>query len=369
MSTTYRLTRHGGRVGRELAAGGELLAMLGPRELLRRRREERALARLWPGRAVNARIWADAARLLDVEFRDLGDGFFELGSGEARLRVWMHVPPIDSESARRRALDKTLSQRLIAEAGAPVPAQVPFGIADLESAAAALDGGSWVVKPAGGTSSGQGATTGVHGASDLRRAAVRAARSDRRLLLERQASGAEYRVLLLDGEPIGAVRRDAPTVTGDGRSTIAELVHEENRRRLEAGGEAGLDVTRLDLDALLALEHAGLGLHAVPAAGQQVAVKGSHSQAGARDVETIPVESLSADLAAELSSAVAAFGLRLAGFDLVTPDIGRSLAAAGGAVIEINGTPGLHYHYLVRDPTSVTAVAVPLLERMLSERG
>jgi len=362
------LTRHGGRVGCELAAGLELLVALGPREIWRRRGDERSLARLWPGQTINRRIWSEAAGHLGVEFRDLGDGVFEFGEGEARPRVWLHVTPLDDEAARDRALDKAISHQLMVEAGVPVPEQIPFDIADLGPAASALGDGSWVVKPAGGTSSGQGATPDVRSFEDLQRAAVRAARSGHSQLLERQVPGEEYRVLLLDGEPLGAVRRHAPVVFGDGHSTIADLIHAENHCRLEAVGEAGLRVITLDLDALLALEHSGLDHRSVlPADGRAVAVKTSRSQGGARDAETVPVSAFSPELIAELGRAATALGLRVAGVDLLTPDIGRSLADSGGAVIEINGTPGLHYHYLVREPDLAAPVAVPLLERILSE--
>jgi cyanophycin synthetase len=364
----YRLTRHGGRVGCELAAGFELLVPLGPREIWRRRRDERTLARLWPGHAINRRIWSEAAAQLGVAFRELDDGVFEFGEGDTRSDVWLHVTPLDDDEARNRALDKEVSHRLMVEAGVPVPEQIPFDIAHLDPAANALGEGAWVVKPAGGTSSGQGATPGVQSFEDLQRAAVRAARSGHSQLLERQVSGEEYRVLLLDGEPLGAVRRHAPMVFGDGHGAIADLIHAENRRRLAAAGEAGLRVITLDLDALLALEHIGLDHRSVPAAGHAVAVKTSRSQGGARDAETVPVSSFSPELIAELGHAATALGLTVAGIDLLTPDIGRSLAAAGGAVIEINGTPGLHYHYLVREPESAVPVAVPLLERILSER-
>jgi cyanophycin synthetase len=333
-----------------------------------RRVQERALARLWPAYEVNLEIWHEAATKLEVPFSALEDRHFELGGGEEPLRLWLHVTPLDDERTLQLALDKAEGHRLLADAGVPVPAQIRFRLDDLEPALEAIAaGGSWVVKPAG-TSSGQGATTGVRSRDDLLRAAVRASRSDAELLLERRADGDEYRLLLLDGRPLGAVRRLPPTVTGDGRSTIVELVAAENRRRLEARGEQGLRVITIDLDALLELQHQGHGPGSVPAAGEEVAVKGSRSQSGAQDAATVPLAELSEELLAEARTAAEALGLRLAGIDLITPDLGRSLAAAGGAVIEVNGTPGLHYHYLVRDPATADRVAIPILERMLAER-
>ena len=320
--------------------------------------------------AVNRRIWDEAARELGAEVRDLEGGRLEIGKGEDWITIALHVTAVDDEAALSRALDKAGSHRLLSEAGVAVPEQVGFDLADLEPARSALDAGDgpWVVKPAGGTSSGQGITTGIRTAEDLQRAAVRAARSDSSgLLLERQARGDEYRLLLLEGEPIGLVRRFPPSVVGDGRSSIGELVLAENRDRLAAGGEAGLKIVTLDLDAILALRHAGLSPASVPAAGERVAIKESRSQSGAADVETVSLSALSDELVAEAVAAAEAVGLRLAGIDLATPDLDASLTAAGGAVIEINGTPGLHYHYLVREPEEAERVAVPILERLLAE--
>jgi len=345
----------------------DLLGATGVRHLLRRRRQERSLARLYPSMAVNRRIWDEAARQIGAGVRDLEGGKLEIGKGSTWVAIQLHVTAVDDEDALSRALDKAGSHRLLAEVGVAVPEQISFELTDLEAPARVLEtGGSWVVKPADGASGGQGTTTGIRTAEDLQRAAVRASRSSGGLLLERQAPGEEYRLLLLDGEPIGAVRRFPPCITGDGHSSIGALVLAANRDRLAAKGEAGLKIITLDLDAILALQQAGLTPASVPEEGQHVAIKGSRSQAGAGDVETVPLADLSDELVTEAVSAAEAVGLRLAGIDLATPDIGTSLAEAGGAVIEINGTPGLHYHYLVRDPERAERVAVPILERLLA---
>jgi D-alanine-D-alanine ligase-like ATP-grasp enzyme len=55
--------------------------------------------------------------------------------------------------------------------------------------------------------------------------------------------------------------------------------------------------------------------------------------------------------------------------DVVTPDIGRPLAEAGGTIIEVNGTPGFQYHYQVADRAGATRVAIPILERVLETVG
>jgi hypothetical protein len=49
----------------------------------------------------------------------------------------------------------------------------------------------------------------------------------------------------------------------------------------------------------------------------------------------------------------------------VTPDPTRSLVEAGGTILEVNATPGLHYHYQVANPAHAAPVAVPILKRLL----
>jgi cyanophycin synthetase len=71
----------------------------------------------------------------------------------------------------------------------------------------------------------------------------------------------------------------------------------------------------------------------------------------------------------ESAEAVRAVGLRLAGVDVVTPDIMRPLAEAGGTIIEVNGTPGFQYHYTVADPGGATRITIPILERVLETVG
>ena len=64
-----------------------------------------------------------------------------------------------------------------------------------------------------------------------------------------------------------------------------------------------------------------------------------------------------------------ALGLRVAGVDIVTPDVNARLREGHGAIIEINENPGLSYHYIVADADAATHVAVPILERCLEGAG
>ncbi len=269
----------------------------------------------------------------------------------------------------RLSLDKTRVHELVAATGAPVPEYLEFGYRESAEAIGFVEAstGPCVVKPASGTSGGGGVTSGVRTRGDFMRARLRSSRADARLLVERQVEGSAYRFLVFDGELLDAVRRTPPTLRGDGRSSIADLIAAENRRRLAAGGWQGFTLLNVDLDAILSLERQGLGLRSVPDEGVMVVVKGVESQNSARENETVRTE-IGADLVEEVAGAARAVGLRLAGIDLVAPDVSCSLRESGGAVIEVNGTPGFQYHYLVAEPERATRVAVPVLRKLLDER-
>ena len=72
-------------------------------------------------------------------------------------------------------------------------------------------------------------------------------------------------------------------------------------------------------------------------------------------------------LVADVARAAELVGVRLAGVDVITPDSQRSLADAGGVILEVNATPGLHYHYDISNPEQGVPVLVPILQHLLSE--
>jgi cyanophycin synthetase len=267
------------------------------------------------------------------------------------------------------ALDKTLVHRLLAARGIRVPEYLEFARTSfappLRFMAEAGPEQPFVVKPANGGRGGAGVTGAVRTDVDLARAALSAARLDRRLLIERQVPGDMHRLLFCDGELIDVVARHAPHVTGDGRASVLELIARENERRLEKGLAQSL--ITVDLDCILALAEAGRTPRSVPAAGARVRVKSASSENAEHENQTI--RSWSPDVVDECAEAVRAVGLRLAGVDVVTPDLTRQLAETGGAIIEVNGTPGFQYHYVVADPENATRIAVPVLERVLETVG
>lgn len=345
----------------------EVARAVGPRFAVRHKLAARAHAAAprSHGALVYERIWEDAAAAVGAEATPLEGGILELRRGDAATRVWRNVTELDDPVTLRLGLQRLGVHRLLGEAGLPVPEHLEYTRRTIDQAAAFVhEDGPVVIKPAAGTSSGVGITCGVESSADLLRATAVAARFGGSFVAERQAPGSMYRLLFLDGELIGAVRRDPPSVIADGRSTVAALVRAENARRTAAAGHAGMCLIRPDLDFVLTLRAQGLTPQSVPYGGRRVTAKCSSSENAADENVTVAPSPLS-PVVADAREAVRRLGLRFGGVDVVTIDLERDLRETGGAIIEVNGTPGLHYHYLVADPGAADRVAVPVLRALL----
>ena len=168
------------------------------------------------------------------------------------------------------------------------------------------------------------------------------------------------RLLYLDGECIDAVRRDPPSIVGDGARTIRELVRDENRLRLEAQ-HSSMHPLREDGELRAHLRSMGRRLSDVPAPDEVVRVKGAINENAARDNVRI-LDQVHPTLVAAGRVAAEAIQVRLAGVDFLTVDPTRPLEETGGVVSEVNTSPALHHHLLTVGPALDPGVATLVLD-------
>lgn len=308
--------------------------------------------------------WRGAASCLDAEFEALDQDVFALRKNGESTRVFLNYTELDDPVSLRIAGNKPLVHRLLQTQGIPTPLYHEFTLKTLPDAARFLkEHDMCVVKPASGTGGGNGVTTGVETPRQLRRASVLAAGHGSGLMIEQQISGANIRLLFLDGQLLDAIERRPPTVTGDGRSTIAQLVEKLNRQRLQLGFSVAQSLLKRDQDMRQTLAGQGFTLKTVPPANRSVQLKTVINDNTAEDNVSV-VESLSPSVIEVARCAAEMVGLRLAGVDIVTPDASRCLADSGGVVLEVNSAPGLYFHYAASNGRM--PVAVPVLAACLN---
>lgn len=308
-------------------------------------------------------LWQAAADNIGADYEAWPHGYALISKNGRSTLVRHGEVMLDSHLTLQVMGNKALVYKLMAEKGLAAPRHCVYRTGSFAKAAAFLReaSGPVVVKPASGTGGGRGVTTGIRDTGALRRASRLAAAFGGELIVEEQLEGRSYRLLYLNGKLIDAVRRDPPVVTGDGAHTVKQLIERENQRRLAAPPYCSLSPLVIDQDARHWLAERGLSLAARPEAGTRVQVKRAVNE-NARAQQHGVLDKVHPETAAAGARLARDLGVMFAGVDVHCRDIAKPLDAANGLITEINTTPGIHHHYLVRDPGR----AAPVAEQVLS---
>jgi cyanophycin synthetase len=141
-------------------------------------------------------------------------------------------------------------------------------------------------------------------------------------------------------------RIEPPHVTGDGLSSVAELVDRVNQdpRRGDEGSGAPLYKLKIDDLAREVLAGQGWAPGSVPPAGKRILLRRNppYIKNGGNLIDL--TDCIHPSTAAHAVAAAQAVQLPVAGLDVVAADISKPLEDQGGVVVEINTSPGLWLH-------------------------
>ena len=284
----------------------------------------------------------DAADERGIAAIRLSEGnLVQLGYGAAQHRIWTAETDRTSAIAEGISRDKELTRQLLAAAGVPVPEGRAVDSAEAAWDAAEAIGLPVVVKPTDGNH-GRGVSLNLQNRQDVLDAYATAEKEGSGVLVERFIPGDEHRLLVVGGKVAAATRGQITRVSGDGHSTIEQLVAAQvnSDPRRGAAEHLPLDVILVRENPVTRLELARQGLNAdsVLPIGQSAVVE----RTGNMSVDV--TGQVHPDVAEIAALAARVVGLDLAGVDLVARDIGQPLAPQGGAVVEVNAGPSLLMH-------------------------
>ena len=283
----------------------------------------------------------DGARARNIPTLRLTEGnLVQVGYGKAQRRIWTAETDSTSAVAESIAHDKELTRQLLISVGVPVPAGRLVSTAEEAWAAAEEIGLPVVVKPQSGNK-GRGVSIQLEDRAAVLSAFAIAEKEfvASAVVVERCIPGRQHRVLVVGEQAVATSGGQPQTLTGDGRHTVAALAAIGNQDPLR-GEDAAQPLSPFVLDAIALelLQRQGLGATSVPDAGRSIVLRYNG------DLVIDETDFLHPDTADQCVLAARAVGLDVAGIDLIAEDISRPLDSQGGAVVEVNSSPGLIMH-------------------------
>ncbi|OPG69268.1 GNAT family N-acetyltransferase [Pseudomonas ogarae] len=263
-----------------------------------------------------ARIIVEEAhrRGIDVQVDDAEAGLFTLVHGSRRVRCRESLSDLTSAISMTLCQNKSLTHKVLKNAGLNLPAQQLAGNAD-DNLAFLDEHERVVVKPLDGEQ-GQGVAVDLRTIEEVQNAIEAARQFDSQVLLESFHEGLDLRILVIGFEVVAAAIRRPAEVIGDGRHTIGALIEAQSRRRQAAtGGESKIP---MDAETLRTLSAAGFDYDSVLPAGEHLFVRRTanlHTGGVLEDVTGI----LHPTLADAAVRAARALDIPMVGLDLLVP--------------------------------------------------
>ncbi len=306
--------------------------------------EARSLARTDElGPSTHAVLRAAEAR--NIPWRRLDEeGLLQLGYGRYRRLLRATTTEETGDLAVSIARDKELTKKFLAAAAIRIPrGSVVRSEEELIDAFRRLEGPA-VVKPLD-ANHGRGVSTRLRTQEEVVCAFQLARAHSPAVLIEEWFEGNDYRILVVDGRLVAAAHRVPAFVTGDGRSSLAELIRRENENPLRGPGhEKPLTEILIDEEAEFFLNKSGVRLEDVPGDGELVYLRET-ANLSTGGIAIDVTDTVHPDVRLLCERAARVVGLDVAGIDLILPDIAKSFLEQDGGVIEVNAGPGIRMHH------------------------
>ncbi len=267
----------------------------------------------------------------------------QLGYGVNQRRIRATIASTTGSIAVDIACDKEETKNLLEAAEIPVPrGRIVYSEDGLREALERIPY-PIVTKPVDGNH-GKGATTNINHWEDAVKGYEAAKKYSRGVIVERFITGQDHRVLVINYKFVAAAIRKSAAVTGDGKSTIQELIDKVNEDpRRGYGHEKTLTQIKVDAFTMDMLGKAGLTLDSVLPAGQEQWLKptANLSTGGTATDVTDMVHPDNIFMCERIARII---GLDICGIDIMAENLTEPVKQTGGAILEVNAAPGFRMH-------------------------
>nr|WP_294862302.1 cyanophycin synthetase [uncultured Fluviicola sp.] len=257
---------------------------------------------------------------------------------------------------------KWFTKKVLSNAGVSVPQGIAvYDKSELKEAIEEIPF-PWVIKPTDGNH-GRGITVNIRNKEEVLKAANQAWKISDRIIIEEYVEGDDYRFLVINYKLVAVAKRTPAAVTGNGKSTIRELITEENNHPDRGSGhEKVLTKIKIDYQTKKILKEAGLGLDDVLPLGKELFLKktANLSTGGTSTDMTDSVHPHNVFLAERIARL---FQLDVCGIDIMAKDVSQPIERGNGAIIEVNAGPGfrMHTHPSKGTPRDIASPVIDML--------
>ncbi|OIP78543.1 MAG: cyanophycin synthetase [Oscillatoriales cyanobacterium CG2_30_44_21] len=304
------------------------------------------------------------AKVRNIPWLELGSrAMIQLGYGVYQSRIQATLSNKTGILAVELACDKEGTKSILRASGIPVPRGTTIRSPKyLEDAIAEVGGFPIVIKPLNGNH-GRGITIDVVTFKEALDAFDMAQEVSEEVIIERFHTGRDHRILVINGKFVAVAERVPANVTGDGVSSVSQLIEITNQDPRRGDGHDNV-LTRVEIDrtSMDILAKQGFTLESVPPKGQVCYLKATAnlSTGGVSVDRTDEIHPENIWLAERTARII---GLDIAGIDMVTEDISKPVRETDGAIVEVNAAPGFRMH---TDPSIGKSrnVAAPVIEML-----
>jgi cyanophycin synthetase len=295
-----------------------------------------------PGPSTSAIVAAAIKRGIPYIMLDNGS-LTQFGYGNEQKRIEATVSEHTSLIAADIAADKYRSKQVLRAASIPVPDGCLIYDQTELPAAVEYVGFPLVIKPVDGNQ-GRSVYTEVNTIDEASSAFSKARLFSGMVLVEKFCRGKDYRLLVINYRLVAASLRTPAMVSGDGRSTIRELVDLVNSDPARGDDHENF-LTRIKLDDFSTefLASQNMSPESIPSRGQEVYLRKTANLSTGGTAEDVTGE-VHPEIARMAERTARAIGLDICGIDLIAEDISKPPDSSGTAVIEVNAAPGFRMH-------------------------
>lgn len=281
----------------------------------------------------------EAAAKAGVHYCHLGKGIYRLGWGKKSFLVDRSLSQTDSYMGLSLASDKLYTAKTLKAAGLAVPHHVEVTDGNTVKKFARSLGFPLVVKPVD-CERGEGVTVDIYDEQALVPAFALAMKCSKlkAVLVEKQVPGVCHRLFMVKGKLLYAVKRWPPSVFGDGRSDIKQLVEQNYQQELLKLPSEQQPLLPWDDETEQFIIKSGFDNNYIPVIGERISLRRIEtSQWGGYDEDV--TDKIHPETLRQAKVACGLFQLTVCGVDVITEDISLPLSQTGGVINELNGGP------------------------------